>query len=418
MSETLQRSRESFLARFGGLRARMPGAAGERDAAAASFARIGLPSPREEAWKYTNLRGLAEIEFFEPVVPVTGRPSLLDRLAPLPAPRLVYVDGRFRPDLSSADTSDHFAAHPDFGRLARPDRDAFAALNTMLTEDGAHICIPAGTDGGTLQIVSLATDVHGRPVAFHPRHRIELGDGAKLTLIEIAIGEGTYLHNALSDITIGEDATLAHIRLQDEAPSAYHVTTSYADIGARGVYDSFLLNMGAKLSRTEIHARISGDAAMVHLNCAQMLRGTQHGDFTTILSHDAVAGQSRQTVRNVLDDAARGVFQGRINVARIAQKTDGYQMNHALLLSPQAEIDSKPELCINADDVKCSHGATVGALDADQLFYLRSRGVPMHDARAMLIRGFLSESLADVANDAGRAMLEAAVESWWTRQAA
>jgi Fe-S cluster assembly protein SufD len=167
-----------------------------------------------------------------------------------------------------------------------------------------------------------------------------------------------------------------------------------------------------------VHARIGGDAGRVQLNCAQLLRGQQHGDFTTVLSHDSVGGQSRQTVRQVLDGAARGVFQGRINVAQIAQKTDGYQMNHALLLSPDAEIDSKPELRINADDVKCSHGATVGELDADQLFYLRSRGVPEHDARAMLVRGFLSESLADIANDAGRAMFETAVDGWWEREAA
>ena len=200
-------------------------------------------------------------------------------------------------------------------------------------------------------------------------------------------------------------------------PAAFHVSTIYADVARGGTYDSFLLNMGSRLARNDVHARMSGADAMVHLNCAQLLRGRQHGDFTTALSHDAPRGQSRQTVRNVLDGAARGVFQGRINVARIAQKTDGYQMNHALLLSAEAEIDSKPELRINADDVKCSHGATVGELDADQLFYLRSRGVPAADARAMLIRGFLSESLADIGRDDVRALFEAAVDSWWTRAA-
>jgi Fe-S cluster assembly protein SufD len=343
---------------------------------------------------------------------------LLDRLPAFDAPRLVYVDGRFRPDLSTLAAADNFAGHPEFGRLARPDRDAFAALNTMLAEDGARICIGPGVDAGALQIVSIATDIHGRAVAFHPRHHIELAEGARLTLIETAQGEGTYLHNPLTEIIVGADAHLDHLRLQDESATAFHIATVYADIGPRGSYDSFLLNMGARLSRTEVHARIGGDAGRAHLNCAQLLRGKQHGDFTTMLAHDAVGGQSRQTVRNVLDGAARGVFQGRIEVAQIAQKTDGYQMNHALLLSPNAEIDSKPELRINADDVKCSHGATVGELDADQLFYLRSRGVAEQDARAMLVRGFLSESLADIANDEGRAMFEAAVDRWWERQAA
>jgi Fe-S cluster assembly protein SufD len=418
MSETAQRSRQGFLERYQGLRTRLVGGAAQRDAAAASFARIGLPRRREESWKYTSLRRLAAIDFAEPLIGVDDEPAMLYQVALPDVPRLVYIDGRFRADLSTAHAASGFAAHADFGRLARPDRDAFAALNTMLAEDGAHIVIPPGVDGGMLHIVSIATDTKSRPIAFHPRHYIELGDGARLVLIESALGEGVYLHNPVSEIHVGAGAHLAHLRLQDEAPGAFHIATLYAEVAKRGVYDSFLLNMGAQLSRSEVHARIGGDGGMVHLNCAQLLRGTQHGDFTTVLSHDAVGGQSRQTVRNVLDGEARGVFQGRINVAQIAQKTDGYQMNHALLLSPDAEVDSKPELRINADDVKCSHGATVGELDADQLFYLRSRGVPQPEARAMLIRGFLAESLSDIANEAGRGMMEQAIGNWWEREAA
>ena len=418
MSETLSRTRREFTSRYEGLRARLPGHAQTRAAAAASFERLGLPGPRDEAWKYTNLRSLAAIGFAEPVLVVDAHPALLDALPGLDAPRLVFVDGRFRADLSDGARVGVQAGPPSFGRLARPDRDAFAALNTMLTEDGARIGVAEGVDGGTLQIVSVATDGHHRAVAFHPRHRIELGAGARLTIVEIAVGEGVYLHNPLTEIVVGEGATLTHLRLQDEATGAFHVATIYAEIASAARYDSFLLNMGARLSRNEVHARIVGDHAVVHLNCAQLLRGDQHGDFTTVLAHDAVAGQSRQTVRNVLDGAARGVFQGRIDVARIAQKTDGFQMNHALLLSPLAEVDSKPELRINADDVKCSHGATVGALDPDQLFYLRSRGVGELDARAMLIRGFLSESLAEIPHEAGRALFERAVDHWWERRAA
>lgn len=418
MSETLQRSGAVFLERYAGLRARLPGDAAARDAAADSFARMGLPGPRAEAWHYTSLRALADIAFSGPVVPIDGVPAAFRQVAFLDAPLLVFVDGRFRADLSTADHPHSFATAPDFGRLARPDRDAFAALNTMLTEDGAHIVVPAATDAGVVQIVSVATDLHGRAVAFHPRHHIELREGATLTLIEIALGEGTYLHNPVSEIVVSAGASLTHLRLQDESSAAFHMATIYADIASAGVYDSLLLNMGAQLSRSEVHVRIAGEAARVHLNSAQLLRGTQHGDFTTIVSHDAVGGQSRQTVRNVLDGAARGVFQGRIDVARVAQKTDGYQMNHALLLSPQAEIDSKPELRINADDVKCSHGATVGELDADQLFYLRSRGVPEPDARAMLIRSFLAQSLADIKHDAARALFEQSIDRWWERRAA
>ena len=154
---------------------------------------------------------------------------------------------------------------------------------------------------------------------------------------------------------------------------------------------------------------------MAHLNAAQLLGATQHSDFTTTVRHDAPSTASRQTVKNVLTGHAKGVFQGKIEVARIAQKTDGYQMNQTLLLSRDAEIDSKPQLEIYADDVKCSHGCTVGELDADQLFYLRSRGVPEADARNMLIRAFLSEALDPIAHDAMRDHMESAIAAWWDK---
>ena len=169
--------------------------------------------------------------------------------------------------------------------------------------------------------------------------------------------------------------------MQDEAATAFHVSTTYADIEAGATYDSFTLNLGARLSRTEVHAQLTGTGAAAHLNAAQLLAGSQHADFTSVVGHTAPGCTSRQTVKNVLAGRSRGVFQGKIEVARQAQKTDGYQMNQALLLSPFAEVDSKPELEIFADDVKCSHGATVGELDAEQMFYLRSRGVPDAEAR-------------------------------------
>ena len=172
------------------------------------------------------------------------------------------------------------------------------------------------------------------------------------------------------------------------------------------------------MARTEVHARLAAPNATTHLNGAQLLAGTQHADITTVVRHDAPHGTSRQTVKNVLDGRSRGVFQGRIEVARAAQKTDGYQMSQTLLLSPDAEVDTKPELEIFADDVKCSHGATVGELDADQLFYLRSRGIPEAEARSILVRAFLAEALEAVSHDAARAALEQAVAGWWEKQAA
>jgi Fe-S cluster assembly protein SufD len=162
-----------------------------------------------------------------------------------------------------------------------------------------------------------------------------------------------------------------------------------------------------------VHAHLAGTHAAAHMNAAQLLGGAQHADFTTVVGHDAPATVSRQTVKNVLTDRARGVFQGKIEVSRVAQKTDGYQMNQALLLSPDAEIDSKPQLEIYADDVKCSHGATVGELDAEHVFYLRSRGIPEAEARSILVRAFLNEALDPIAHDEARTAMEGMIATWW-----
>jgi Fe-S cluster assembly protein SufD len=411
---------ENFLTRFDGLKERLPGDETIREAAAAAFRTQGFPGRHIEAWKYTSLLPMADIFFHEPLLPVGGESGLPARLPVIDAPRLVFVDGRFRADLSTALPQpvhmSGFAHAPLFGRRVSPSTEPLAALNTMLAEDGAVITVPDGVDAGTILLASLATDRQAQPVAFHPRHRIRLGNRAALTLIDVNIGEGTYLHNPVMEINISDDAKLTHVRLQDEAIGAFHLATFYVDVAARATYDGFSLVVGARLSRTEIHARLGGAGGAVHLNGAQLLRGTQHADFTSVIAHDAPKCASRQTVKNVLADRARGVFQGRIEVARAAQKTDGYQMNQALLLSPTAEMDCKPELRIYADDVKCSHGATMGQLDLDQLFYLRSRGVPEADARAMLVRAFLAEALDPISNEDARAILEATVEKWWATQ--
>ncbi|MBC7801275.1 MAG: Fe-S cluster assembly protein SufD [Gemmatimonadaceae bacterium] len=414
MNTALRNGADAFVARYQGLQARLPGDAAIRAAAAETFTRHGLPSVKEEAWRYTSLRALAESNFQEPLTEVSSAPILGDVID---APRVVLVDGRYQPGLSTPPagvTVTAFTDKPYFGRL--PDAALpMVALNTMLAEDGVQLHVAAGVDAGVLLMLAIAPDGH-RPIAFHPRHSIHLEPGAKLTVVEIARGEGSYFHNAVTEAVVAEGATLTHIRLQDEGPDAYHVNTTFAEVAERGTFDTFVLTLGARIARTEIHARLIGPNGMVHLNGAQLLGGQQHGDITTIVAHDAPNCGSRQTVKNVLSDRSRGVFQGRIEVARAAQKTDGYQMNQALLLSPHAEIDCKPQLEIYADDVKCSHGATVGELDADQLFYLRSRGVPDAEARAILVRAFLAEAMDPIAHPDARALLERAIEQWWERR--
>ena len=415
-----------FLERYEAAVGRLPGDSALRAAAAAAFRAAGLPggTPRArpvEAWKYTSLRPVAEATF--QVSPRHEAETLLSGLTLLDAPRVVFVDGVLRADLSNAIRAvmagegpftasvqiARFADQPDFGTLTWPDREPMVALNTMLASDGVTLDVPAGVDGGILQLVSLS----GGQGDFHPRHSIRLGKGARLTVVEVSAGQGVYLLNTVAEIHVAEGAHLTHIRLQDEAATAFHVSTTYADVVAGGTYDSFTLNLGGRLSRTEVHTQLSGPGASAHLNAAQILAGSQHADFTTVVSHTAPSCSSRQTVKNVLAGRSRGVFQGKIEVARHAQKTDGYQMNQALLLSPDAEVDSKPELEIFADDVKCSHGATVGELDAEQMFYLRSRGIPDAEAKSILVRAFLAEALDAVGDETIRGLLETAVEQWW-----
>jgi Fe-S cluster assembly protein SufD len=408
-----------FLQRYEGSIGRLPGDSALRAAAAAAFKAAGLPGGtpgrRIEAWKYTSLRPVAEADF-QAVSPRHEAETLLAKLPLLDAPRVVFVDGLLRSDLTAMPAAGfaRFAEQPDFGTLSWPDREPMVALNTMLATDGAALHVPAGFDAGVMQLVSIATG----DADYHPRHRICLGKGAALTVVEISAGEGTYLLNTVAEIHVAEGARLTHIRLQDEALTAFHVSTTYADVAAGGTYDSFTLNLGARLSRTEVRTQLSGSGAIAHLNAAQILSGSQHSDFTTVVGHVAPGCTSRQTVKNVLAGRSRGVFQGKIEVAREAQKTDGYQMNQALLLSPDAEVDSKPELEIFADDVKCSHGATVGELDGEQMFYLRSRGIPDQEARSILVRAFLAEALDAVADGTIRGRLEDAVEQWWARQKA
>jgi Fe-S cluster assembly protein SufD len=429
-----------FLGRYDSVLNALPGDSALRAAAADAFRAAGLPGGTRgrpiEAWKYTSLRALAETKFHRDAAPRHEAETILANLPLLDAPRIVLVDGVLRADLSvppqsasapsvmpgagpastpfSAFSVARFADQADFGTLTWPDREPMVALNTMLAEDGAILHVPAGHDAGIVQLISIATS----DADFHPRHTIRLDENARLALVEISAGQGAYLLNTVAEIHVADGAALTHVRLQDEAAMAFHVSTTYADVQAGGTYDSFTLNIGARLCRTEVHAQLSGAGAAAHLNAAQLLVGSQHGDFTSIVQHTAPNCQSRQTVKNVLAGRSRGVFQGRIEVARGAQKTDGYQMNQALLLSPYAEIDTKPELEIFADDVKCSHGATVGELDADQMFYLRSRGVPEAEARAILVRAFLTEAIDAVTDETIRAWLESAVAGWWEKLAA
>ena len=255
MNQPLTAGAEAFLARYRGLRDRLPGDVGMRDAAAATFAKAGLPGRRNDAWHYTSLRPLEDTSFQEPLHEVSSTPVI----GALPdMPRLVFMDGRYQPGLSTPPegiTLTTFADRPGFGAVG--EAQPMVALNTMLAEDGVCIDVAAGVDAGGLVLLSLAPDGH-RPIDFHPRHAIRLEAGAKLAVLEIARGEGTYLHNAVFEIAVAADAVLSHVRLQEEGAEAFHISTTLAHIAERGTYDAFVLTLGARLARSEVHATLAG----------------------------------------------------------------------------------------------------------------------------------------------------------------
>lgn len=377
--------------------------------------RQGLPQRRLEAWRYTPLRDLDKTGFAAPeAVSAEEAKALLTRLAPeaLEGHRVVFVNGVAVSALTSLPDSVESVA------LAVPllaDRP-LSVLNNAMQQPGLVLRVPAGVDAGQIALVSLVTS--GNQISTHLAHQIVLEEGAKLTLLDVQSGEGAYLANPSLTVSVAEKAHLTHLRVQQDSIEATNLALVNAQIAEHGTYDSFTLTLGAKLSRHEVLAHLGGKHAIVHVNAAQLLAGTQHADLTSVITHAAPDCNSRQTVKNVLMDAGHGVFQGKIYVDRIAQKTDGYQMNQALLLSEKAQIDSKPELEIYADDVKCSHGATVGALDDEQLFYLRARGIPHTEARAILVRAFLLDALALVTDEAAYALLDQRVEAWWQKREA
>ncbi len=232
------------------------------------------------------------------------------------------------------------------------------------------------------------------------RLKIVLEEGAQLTLIERHEGSGAYWKNMSTEITLGANARLNHIRIQDDSVEAIQTNMVHITMERDAYLNSFSLNMGGKLTRHDIHVVLNGSNIDCSLNGVTLLKGKQHGDTTILMEHTAPHCLSNQFYRTILDDAARGVFQGKVHVHQAAQKTDGYQLSNTLLLSPKAEMDTKPELEIYADDVKCSHGATTGQLDEAPLFYLRSRGLSEAQARMLLVQAFVDEVVDKVSDSA------------------
>ena len=398
-----------------GSAAEQPWLAAMRAAAHERYLALGLPSPRVEEWKYTNLAPLAGLAFALPT-PAAASEAALDAFATLgPADhRLVFVNGRLDVSLSRLGVlpegvlfgglaalleREPARLAPHLGQGARLNGQALAALNGALMQDGGVLVIPPGhVLKEPIHLVFLGA-APASPLAWHPRLLVVAGADSRATLIESHLGQtGPYWSNLLTEVMIGDRAVFEHYKLQAEGAGAFHTAYSAVGLGEQARYRNVTLSLGARLARNEIVLRFNAPGAEAALDGAYLLDGAQHCDNTLCVDHAAPRCASRQIYKGVLDGTARGVFQGKITVHPGAVKTDGHQLSRAILLSPRAEIDTKPELEIYADDVKCGHGASAGALDEAQLFYLRARGIEQGVARALLIEGFLGDVLESIAD--------------------
>ncbi|MFP6743906.1 MAG: SufD family Fe-S cluster assembly protein, partial [Alphaproteobacteria bacterium] len=352
-----------------------------RQRAIEQFAEAGLPTIRDEVWKFTNLRAL-DRELFVPAPARQNGIALGDLEPHLPANldchRLVFVNGYLRADLSDLCALPQGVRLASLADLLDNDPDAVAeffpaeiagdspvALNTAFMTDGAVLTIDDGvTLDRPVHLLYLAVP-DDRPTAIHTRNLIVAGAGAVATVIESYAGmnSGAYWTNAVTDIVAAADASLRHIKLQGEGAEAFHLAATRARLANGVAYDSFVLQTGAQLARNEIFATLGGSNIDCRLGGAYLGRGRQHLDNTTVVDHAEPDSYSNEHYKGVLDGNAHGVFQGKIVVRPDAQKTDAHQLNKNLLLSESAQADTKPELEIYADDVKCSHGATVGEID-------------------------------------------------------
>jgi Fe-S cluster assembly protein SufD len=422
-----------FVDAFDAVRPNLPGApldwlqAARRDALA-RFHDQALPNRRVEAWKYTDLGVLAKTDFTAPDGPVG--PALAARIAQTGGPdaiRLVIANGRVDPALSKTDglpagaqllpMSAALDSHGDvlkdhITRIAALDGNGLLALNAAFMMDGYVLVLDDGATVEPAIEVIFAGDGGQGAVAFHPRNVVIMGRNSTAAVVETHLGEGVYWTNPLTDVVMGEGANLRRYKVQQDAPQSFHLAHDQIALASGARYQGFIGAFSAKLARHTVAATIDGAEASFDIAGVYLLRGDQHNDITTVVDHAAAGSTSKQVFKGVLDDASRGVFQGKVTVHKDAQKTDAHQLNNALLLSDKAEIDAKPELEIYADDVKCAHGATAGDLDENELFYLQARGIDGADARRLLVSAFVKAALDEIDREAARARFETLVDTW------
>ncbi len=397
-----------------------------RQAAFDRFAAMGFPTTRQEDWKYTNVAPIARQPFRLAAPPAAVSPAAI---APFgfgePGwSQLVFVDGRYAPALSSlaglpdgvrvtsladALTEDDPLLAQHLGQYARDAASSFTALNTAFLHGGALVHVPRGRVVEAPIHLLFVSTTHDPLGATHPRVLVVLGESSQATVVEsyVALGLGQYLTNAVSELVLGEDATLTHYKVLRESLAAYHVGTTAVYQPRDSVFTSFSLALGARLARNDLSVLLDAEGADCTLNGLYLVDGDRHVDNHTAIDHAKPHGTSRELYKGILDGHSRGVFNGKVVVRPNAQQTDAQQTNRNILLSEDATIYTKPQLEIFADDVKCAHGAAVGQLDPQAVFYLRSRGLGPEAARRLLTYGFASEITSQIQIEPLRAQLDA-----------
>ncbi len=384
-----------------------------RRAGEARFRASGLPTTAQEEWRYTSLAAIAKGGFRWSGGTGAGRDLSSVAASALPAleagsMRLVFVDGAYAADLSTlgpesgagvwvGSLAAALAESPPWleqhlGRYAAPDHSALVGLNTAFADDGALLHLPPGTRlSGPLHILFVAA---GACVAAHPRVLICAGERSAATVVEeyrSAAGASTHYNNAVVEMSLGTAAEITHVRLVAENEGGCHTAMVQVRQGADSRYNCHQVTTGGALVRVDTRVELAAPGAECVLRGLYALRGTMHADHHTFVDHASPECHSDERFKGVVDDAAHAVFNGRVLVRPDAQQTVATQQNPNVLLSPDACVDTKPELEIYADDVKCEHGATIGQMDPLALFYLQSRGLDQAAARTMLIRGFAAE---------------------------
>jgi len=400
---------------------------------ASAFAQLGFPTTRNEDWLYTNVSSLNERTFTQDgVTDRVGDADLTPFLFGQPEwPRVVFVNGQWSEMLSTLDTLPEGVRVQSLAQAVRDNsemvsrylgtvvpanRDGFSALNASAVGVGAVVHVAKEMVSDTpLHIVHVST-AGANDLLSQPRHLIVVEPHAKASVIEsfVSLGDAANFTNTVTEVVVEDGATLNHLRIQQESSRAVHIGTVEARQGRDSHFISFSFIAGAALSRTNIYTVLHGEGCGTTLNGLYLLDGKQHGDTQTRVEHVAPRCFSREMYKGLLDGASHGVFNGKVYVHPEAQKTDGKQTNQTLLLSDKARIDTKPQLEIFADDVKCTHGATVGRIDETALFYLKSRGVGATLARQLLMYAFAADVLEAIECEPVRDELERATLARYT----